>query len=206
MKGRDLPIIKQLQYDFPKTTFNYTDNHLVVNGIRVRTFLTPEEIARHEPVKAGSRSYYQLFCNIVYNQFHIAPRSGSYAELLIIDKEEERKAAIAKWFSEKRLAFIENGSEVTAVRFEIEGDTTPLGQIQYDIADEVEPIDPDESVEELEGMDDYPKRTPEEQLIWEREIQLLQREGEIIKKEMKRKKPEEKRVKKRFFNFFGRGT
>lgn len=211
MTGKDLPIIRQLAHDFPGASFDYTDNHLIVNGEKIRTFLSPEEIADQQPVKQGSRSYYQLFCNIVYNHFHVSPEPGTYADLLIIDEEEERKGAIRKWFAEKRLAFLEDDGDVAAIEYEIEGDRQPVRQIVYDVADEVEPVEKDEAVEELEGIEEsVPSRTPEEQAKWEKEMKRLKTEGEAIKKDMNRDREREivkkKSPGKRVFNFFRRGT
>ncbi len=206
MDGRTLPIIQQLAYDFPGTDFDYTDTHLVVNGRKVRTFLTAGEIAPHDPAKPNSRSYYQLFCNIVYNQFHIEPTRGSYADILIIDEEEGRKAAIEKWFAEKRIAFLENDGEITAVKYEIEGDTAPLQQISYEEAVEVEPLGETNTASgESSGAgreEREPKRTAEEQAAWERKMAALTEEGERIKHEMQierreRSLPDETVKKKR---------
>lgn len=186
----ELPILRQLQFDFPGTEFDYIGTYLIVNGRRIHTFLSPDELALHDPVKPGSRSYYQLFCNIVYNRLHIKPEPGSYADLLIIDEEEARKAAIAGWFEEKRIAFLEEDGEVTAVSYELEEDPVPKKHIEYEEASDLEPLynEGKEKAREPEK----PKRSNEEQKRWESEIKKLEEEGERIKAEMMSGSGEEK--------------
>ena len=200
MESRMLPIIRQLINDFPDTDFDYSGIHLIVNGKKIRTFLTAEELAPHDPVKPNSRSYYQLFCNIVFNHFHIEPRSGSFADRLIIDEEEGRKAAIAKWFAEKRIAFLENDGEITALKYEVEGDTAPLQQLSYEEAAALEPLKEQESGKPCSGGteqdENKPLRTPREQAEWERKITALKEEGEKIKSEMVREQQERDSEKK----------
>ena len=201
MKSATLPIVRQLAYDFPGNYFDYTGTYLIVNGNRIQTFLTAGEIAGHDPVKPNSRTYYQLFCNIVYNHFHIEPRDGSFADMLIIDEEESRKAAISKWFAEKRIAFLDNDGEVTALKYEVEGDTGPLQQISYEEAVEVEPLRDQDAVVSGNAADQDekkgPQRTPEEQEEWERHIASLKAEGEKIKDEMNKEQQKEENSKKK---------
>ena len=180
MRKKPDKILEQLHYDFPGNRFDYQDTYLVVNGQKLWTIMPSEEIAALDPLKANSRAYYQLFCNMIYNRFHLRPRPGSYADRLIIDEEESRKSAIAGWLEEHRIGMVEGDRDIMAVEYEIDGDPLSLKRIEYDAdSDDAPPRRPWD-------------RTPEEQAAWEAEMRRLAMEGEEIKAEFQEKDEEER--------------
>jgi hypothetical protein len=110
-------ISTQLQYDYPHCKiFLDADNRLIqVDFHKMSLMLTPSGLKSINIFSRSGKTFYQALVQLIYTNFNILPQEGSYAESLIILKEDVDKYKLQKMAKEFGIGFFEDGEDIIAI-------------------------------------------------------------------------------------------
>ncbi len=107
----------QLQHDFPDhhIWIDVENQSVCVDEEKNVLLLSTESLKKMTIFSAAGRHFYQVIVNLIYSRFSILPKEGSYADTLVIRKEEIRDYRIRKLASLYKLGFLEDGDDVLGI-------------------------------------------------------------------------------------------
>ena len=77
--------------------------------------LSSSAIERMDIFTSAGKHFYQVIVNLIYSRFNILPEEGSYADSLIVTKEELREYQVKKAAQRHRVGFLEDDEGVFAI-------------------------------------------------------------------------------------------
>ena len=166
------PITAQLNHDYPERNIVLdADNQMLkVDGENNVLLLSSSAIRRMDIFTSAGKHFYQVIVNLIYSRFDILPEKGSYADSLIVTKEELREYRVRKAAQRYKVGFLEDDEGVFAIGIddgknfpllseesevdllEEEDWDTGLNYYKYSLWSEDDPF-----IEELETIEDDPE-------------------------------------------------
>lgn len=165
-------ISAQLKHDYPGNdiTLDAENQMLKVNSGKNVLLLSTSAIQGMDIFSSAGKHFYQVIVNLIYTRFDILPEEGSYADSLIIRKEDLRDFRIRKIAHLHKVGFLESGDDIFAVdvddgkNFPLlmeETEPDPLDDEDLDISLQYYKYsfwrEDDLSIEELEAADEDPE-------------------------------------------------
>jgi len=113
-------ISEQLQYDYPSyKIYLDTKNRMVVADDHKMSLLNSTSALESINIFSKSgKSFYQAITQLLYSNYEILPKEGSYASALIILKEDLKKFKIQKLAKEWGIGFLEDTEDILALEID----------------------------------------------------------------------------------------
>ena len=190
-------ISTQLQNDYPdyKIYLDADSRMIVADDHKMSLLNTPSVLHSMNIFSRSGKSFYQAIAQLLYSNYNIRPLKGSYADTLIILKEDLNKFKVQKLAREWGIGFLESDEDIVAVGVDdgIERTLLPEGdEVTEELFEDDENFDCHDSIEQ----DDSSFGVLEE-LDFEDEIAYLEKGVEFVV-EMENIKAAAKGVRKEF--------
>jgi hypothetical protein len=190
-------ISTQLQHDYPdyKIYLDADSRMIVADDHKMSLLNTPSVLHSMNIFSRSGKSFYQAIAQLLYSNYNIRPLKGSYADTLIILKEDLNKFKVQKLAREWGIGFLESDEDIVAVGVDDGIERTLLLE-----GDEVteELFEDDESLEFPDSIEqDDSSFGVLEELDFEDEIAYLEKGVEFVT-EMENIKTAAKEVRKEF--------
>ncbi len=107
----------QLKHDYPDQEIIIdAENQVIrVNDFKNVLLLSTSSIQHMNIFSSAGKHFYQVIVNLIYSRFDILPAEGSYADSLIIRKEDVREYRIKRLADLFKLGFLEDDDDIMAV-------------------------------------------------------------------------------------------
>ena len=140
-------ISHQLQHDFPghHIWIDAENQAVCVDDRKNVLLLSSLALQRINIFSASGRHFYEVIVNLIYTRFEILPEEGSYADSLIIKKEDVRDYKIKKLAELYKLGFLEDDGKVMGIAVD---DGVPLPLMLEDNFDDL--LDDDSEADDLQ--------------------------------------------------------
>ncbi len=159
----------QLKHDYPgHSVYIDAENRMVrVDEFKNVLLLSSSAIEGMDIFSSSGKHFYQIIVNLIYTKFNILPEEGTYADSLVIRREDVRAYKMKRLAELYKLGFLEAGDSVKAVEVDNGESLPPLLEDYHDDPLEDEEFEgslqyyryslwreEDSSLEELESADD----------------------------------------------------
>ena len=110
-------ISTQLQHDYPDyKIYLDADSRMIVAGDHKMSLLnTPSALQTMNIFSRSGKSFYQAIVQLLYSNYNVLPQKGSYADTLIILREDLNKYKVQKLAREWGIGFLEDDKNIVAV-------------------------------------------------------------------------------------------
>ncbi|MCF6334489.1 MAG: hypothetical protein L3J12_01945 [Spirochaetales bacterium] len=139
----------QLQNDYPGCNI-YLDSRtrMIVAGTHRMSLLNSSAALESMNIFSRSgKSFYQAIAQLIYTQYDILPLEGSYADKLIVRKEDLDKYRIQKLAKEWGIGFLEDNNDILAVGVDDGVERELL--LGDSIVEKIDLLEEDESVDDI---------------------------------------------------------
>ena len=110
-------ISTQLQHDYPDyKIYLDADSRMIVAGDHKMSLLnSPSALQTMNIFSRSGKSFYQAIVQLLYSNYNVLPQKGSYADTLIILREDLNKYKVQKLAKEWGIGFLEDEKNIVAV-------------------------------------------------------------------------------------------
>ncbi len=110
-------ISAQLQHDYPdyKIYLDPDSRMIVADNHKMSLLNTPSALQTMNIFSRSGKSFYQAIVQLLYSNYNVLPQKGSYADTLIILREDLNKYKVQKLAREWGIGFLEDDKNIVAV-------------------------------------------------------------------------------------------
>lgn len=110
-------ISAQLQHDYPdyKIYLDADRRMVVADNYKMSLLNNPSSLHSMNIFSRSGKSFYQAIVQLLYSNYNVLPQKGSYADTLIILREDLDKFKIQKLAREWGIGFLESSEYIIAV-------------------------------------------------------------------------------------------
>ncbi|MCK5154280.1 MAG: hypothetical protein KAQ93_07970 [Spirochaetales bacterium] len=150
-------ISEQLKHDYPyyKIYLDAGNRMVVADNHKMSLLNSTSALETMNIFSQSGRSFYQAITQLLYSNYGVLPKKGSYASTLIILQEDLKKYKIQKLAKEWGIGFLEDNEDILALEVDdgIERDLLLEGSEMYEELDELSGNEELEEWAKLEEID-----------------------------------------------------